>query len=126
METLKYKYCVIKRNNDTVYLSNDKISVSPFFDTLLEDVKVEICDNGVLNICGDLVDYSFTLEREKLSDISVVETPHEDYIQHYKGLKIFGFYIKKPYDYVETGWYRLRDKTPNVRIVMNKYKLEIK
>lgn len=125
METLKYKYCVIK-NETNVYLSNDKISVSSLFDTLLEDVKVNICDNGVLSICGDLVEYGFTLEREKLSDISVVETPHEDYIQHYKGLKIFGFYIKKPYDYVKKGWYRLRDKTPNVRIILNKYKLEIK
>lgn len=125
METLKYKYCKIKHETDTVYLSNDKISVSPFFDTLLEDVKVDICDNGVLNICGDLVEYCFVFEREKLSDISVVETPHEDYIKHYKGLKIFGYYIKKPYEYVE-GWYRLRDKTPNVRIVMSKYKLKIK
>lgn len=31
METLKYKYCKIKHETDTVYLSNDKISVSPFF-----------------------------------------------------------------------------------------------
>ena len=125
MEIFQYKYCVIK-HKDTVYLSNDKISFSPLYDTLLEDVRVDICNNGVLNICGDMVEYAFTYEKEKLSDISVVETPHEDYIQHYKGLKIFGFYIKKPYDYVGEGWYRLRDKTPNVRIVMNKYKLEIK
>lgn len=126
MEMLKYKYCVIKRDNDTVYLSNDNMSISPLYDTLLENVKVEICDNSVLNICGDLVEYGFTLEKLKLSDISVNETPHENYIEHYKGLKIFGFYVKKPYEYVEAGWYRLRDKTPNVRIKMNKYKLIIK
>lgn len=126
METFKYKYCVIKNNTDTVYLSNDKISISPLYDTILEDVKVNICDNGALDICGDGVEYCFTFEREKLSDINVTDTPHEDYIKHYKGLKIFGCYIKKPYDYVEKGWYRLRDKTPNRRIIMSKYKLKIK
>ena len=49
--------------------------------------------------------------------------PHEKYIKHYKGFKLFGFYLIKPYDYVKTGWYRLKERKPK-RIIINKYKLD--
>ena len=120
MKTLNYPHCVIC--DDVVFLSESKLSCRPAFETYLENVIVNINDNGVIDICGDEVQYDIVFNKTKISDLN--ETPQENYINHYKGFKLFGFYLIKPYDYVKPGWYRLK-KRKTKRITINKYKLEV-
>ena len=48
MKTFNYPHCVI--SNDIVYVSVDKMTCRPAFDTYLENVKINIDDNGVMDI----------------------------------------------------------------------------
>ena len=119
MKTLNYPHCVVC--DDVVFLSESKLSCRPAFETYLENVIVNINDNGVIDICGDEVQYDIVFNKTKISDLN--ETPQENYINHYKGFKLFGFYLIKPYDYVKPGWYRLKERKTK-RITINKYKLD--
>ena len=119
MKTLNYPHCVITQNN--VYLSVDKLSCKPAFDTYLVNVKIDIDENGLLDIYGDEVQFGLNFHKEKLTDMDAI--PQDDEIIHYKGLKLFGFYLIKPYDYVPQGWYELKERKSK-RIILNKYKLE--
>ena len=118
MRTLNYPHCVVC--DDVVFLSESKLSCRPAFETYLENVTVNIDDNGVMDISGDEVQFDLNFNKAKLSDM--IETPQDNYIEHYKGLKIFGFYLIKPYDYVKAGWYRLKERK-HKRLIINKYKL---
>lgn len=120
METLNYPHCVIC--DDAVFLSESKLSCRPAFETYLENVIVNINDNGVIDICGDEIQYDIVFTKTKISDLN--EAPQENYINHYKGFKLFGFYLIKPYDYVKPGWYRLKERKTK-RITINKYKIEV-
>lgn len=120
METLKYPHCVI--NNDMVLLSEHKLSFYPAFETYLENVIINIYDNGVIYIHGDRVEYGIAFGKTKISDLD--DAPQEDYINHYKGFKLFGFYLIKPYDYVKSGWYKLKERKPK-KIITHKYKIEV-
>lgn len=120
MKTLNYPHCVIC--DDVVFLSESNLYCRPAFETYLENVIVNINDNGVIDICGDEVQYDIVFNKTKISDLN--ETPQENYINHYKGFKLFGFYLIKPYDYVKPGWYRLKERKTK-RITINKYKLEV-
>ena len=117
MKTFKYNYCAIYKDN--IYLSDNLISIHT--NTFLENVEINIDDNGVMDICGEEVQFGFNFNKEKLSNLT--ETPQDNQIKHHNGLKLFGFYLIKPYDYVETGWYKLKERK-NKRIILNKYKLE--
>lgn len=119
MKTLNYPHCVVC--DDVVFLSESKLYCRPAFETYLENVTVNINDNGVIDICGDEVQYDIVFNKTKISDLN--ETPQENYINHYKGFKLFGFYLIKPYDYVKPGWYRLKERKTK-RITINKYKLD--
>ena len=119
MRTLNYPHCVVC--DDVVFLSESKLSCRPAFETYLENVTVNINDNGVIDICGDEVQYDIVFIKTKISELN--EDPQENYINRYKGFKLFGFYLIKPYDYVKPGWYRLKERKPK-RITINKYKLD--
>lgn len=119
MKTLNYPHCVVC--DDVVFLSESKLSCRPAFETYLENVTVNIDDNGVaVDISGDEVLFDYAFEKTRISDLK--EMPQEKYIKHYKGFKIFGFYLIKPYDYVK-GLYSLKERKPK-RIIINKYKLD--
>lgn len=120
MKVFSYPHCVI--SNDIVYVSVDKITCRPAFDTYLEKVKIVIDDNGVMDIYGDEVQFGLNFHKEKLSDMEGGEI-QENYIEHHNGVKIFGFYLIKPYDYVPRGWYRFKERKQK-RIILNEYKLE--
>jgi hypothetical protein len=120
MRTLNYPHCVVC--DDVVFLSESNLYCRPAFETYMENVTVNINDNGVIDICGDEVQYDIVFNKTKISDLN--ETPQENYINHYKGFKLFGFYLIKPYDYVKPGWYRLKERKTK-RITINKYKLEV-
>lgn len=118
MKTFKYNYCVL--TNDVIYLSEEKITCRPAFDTYLENVNIDIYDNGIAEICGDEILFCFNFDKHKLSDID--EIPHNSEIKHNSGVKLFGFYLIKPYDYVPAGWYELKDRKQK-KIILNKYKI---
>ena len=115
-----YKYCKINRSND-IYLSNKPISVLPAHETAYHDVCIKI-DNGVLELCGEEIQYGLVLEDTPLDDLDF--EVDERYIKHDKGIKLFKWYLQKPFDYIPQGWYRLK-KTKFVRIVLSNYKLII-
>lgn len=118
MKTFNYPYCVI--HDDEVYVSESPIDMHPLRGMGLLNVEINIDDNGIVDICGDEIQYGFIYNREKLSNLK--DTPHESHIKHCKGLKLFGFYLIKPYDYVDAGWHRLK-VTTHKRIILNKYKI---
>lgn len=119
-----YKYCKINRSNE-VYLSNKPISILlsifPAHEIAYSDVRIEI-ENGVLSLYGEEIQYDFVLEDTPLDDLDF--EVDERYIQHDKGIKLFNWYLQKPFDYVPQGWYRLKE-TKFVRIVLSNYKLII-
>lgn len=116
---LYYNYCSVYK--DTVYVSNEPISIRPVFDTHLRRVAIDIDESGVAVIAGDEIQYEFSFERQKLDELD--NEPHESSIRHNKGFSLFGFYLIKPYNYVY-GWYALKETKPK-KIVMNKYKIEV-
>ena len=119
MKTFNYPHCVIR--DDVVFLSESKLSCRPVFETYMENVTVNIYDNGAaIDISGDEVVFHCEFAKTMITDLE--EMPQENDIKHYKGLKIFGFYLIKPYDYVK-GLYRLKERKPK-RIISNKYKLD--
>ena len=118
MKTFNYPYCVIR--NDEIYVSESPMDIHPLRDIGLLNVEINIDDNGIVDICGDEIQYGFIYNREKLSNF--MDTPNESYIKHRNGLKLFGFYLIKPYDYVDAGWYRIKE-TIHKRIILNKYKI---
>ena len=61
-----------------------------------------------MEIYGDEVEYGFNLHDEKLSNLD--EIPHNSEIKHNSGVKLFGFYLIKPYDYVSAGWYKIKER----------------
>ena len=119
MKTFNYKYCVLSKDN--VYVSNNRLSYYPASETRLENVVISIDNNGVMDICGDEVKLGFNFHDTKLSDLD--GKPHDCEIKHNNGVKLFGFYLIKPYYYVSAGWYSLKDREQK-RIILNKYKFE--
>ena len=115
-----YKYCKMNRSNE-VYLSNKPISILPAHETLYHDVRIEI-ENGVLKLYGEEIQYGFVLEDTSLKDLDF--EVDERYIRHDKGIKLFNWYLQKPFDYVPPGWYRLKE-TKFVRIILSNYKIII-
>lgn len=118
MKTFKYAHCMIQEDN--VYVSESPMSIHPLSDIPLCNVEINIDDNGVMEICGEQIQFGFTFERTKLSNMD--DIPQDNEVKHFKGLKIFGFYLIKPYDYVTAGWYRIKERK-NRRIILNKYRL---
>lgn len=121
MKTIIYKHCVITSKND-IYLSNNNMTWSPLFDTYLDFVNIHIDENGILDICGDEVEYYFAYEDTLISDLddNIKNCIKEKDIKHSNGIKIFGFYISKPYDYIERGWHRL-NKIRKTRKILSNY-----
>lgn len=119
MKSYSYNHCSIYK--DTIYVSNESIPVRPAFDTCLRNVTINIDESGVAEINGDEIQYEFSFERQKISELE--NEPYENSIKHNRGFRLFGFYLIKPYDYVY-GWYALKETKPK-KIVMNKYKIEI-
>ena len=120
MKTITYKHCVITPKNE-IYLSNNNMSWSPLFDTYLDNVNIHIDENGILDVSGDEDEYYFAYEDTLLTDITDVRSYiKEKDIKHFNGIKIFGFYISKPYDYIERGWHRL-NKTRKTRKILSNY-----
>ena len=115
-----YKYCKINRSNE-VYLSNEPISVLPAYETLYYDVHIGL-EHGVLRLHGEEVQYGFVLEDTPLDDLGF--EVDKRYIKHDKGIKLFNWYLQKPFDYVPQGWYRLKE-TKFIRIILSNYKIII-
>lgn len=118
MKKFKCTYCIIQ--DDNVYVSESSISIRPLSDISLCNAEINIEDNGVMEICGEEIQFGFTFEKTKLSNMD--DIPQDNEVKHFKGLKIFGLYLIKPYDYVDAGWYRIKERK-NRRIILNKYKL---
>lgn len=121
MKTISYKHCVITSKNE-IYLSNNNLTWSPLFDTYLDFVNIHIDENGILEISGDEVEYYFAYQDTLISDLDdkIKNCIKEKDIKHYNGIKIFGFYISKPYDYIERGWHRL-NKIRKTRKILSNY-----
>lgn len=113
-----YKYCKINRSNE-VYLSNGPISVLPAHETLYHNVHIGIV-NGVLRLHGEEIQHGFVFEDTPLEDLDF--EIDEKYIKRNKGIKLFKWYLQKPFDYVPRGWYRLKENK-SVKIVLSNYKL---
>lgn len=120
MKNINYKHCVITSRNE-IYLSNNNMSWSPLFDTYLDNVNIHIDENGILDISGDEVEYYFAYEDTLISDLDaeIKSCIKEKDIKHFNGIKIFGFYISKPYDYIERGWHRLNKIRKRRKILSN-------
>ena len=102
--TFKSKYCVISDND--IFLSENWIPVRPAMEEIYKDVNIIIDEHGILHFTGYELQYNLSFSKTPIEELE--EKPLEKYIKHYKGIKIFGWYLCKPYDYVE-GWYQLKE-----------------
>lgn len=120
-----YNYCIISKHNGTtlVTLFNESIVNYSFLtETVIRNVGVEIDDNGILHITGKEDVYDFALgDRIKVNKLD--SRPEEKFIHKYKGLKLFGKWIFKPYEYVTYwyGWYGKKD----ANYILKNYNIEI-
>lgn len=102
--TFTSNFCVV--SGDNIFLSNDWISFRPAMDDAYKDVNISIDDNGILHFRGHEFQYGISFSKTPVDELE--EEPVESCIKHYKGIKLFGWYLSKPYYYVE-GWYRLKE-----------------
>lgn len=120
-----YNYCVLSEYNGTtnVTLFNESIVNHRFLtETRLRNVDVEIDNLGILHIIGKEDVYEISLhERINVNDLDT--RPEEKFIRKYKGFKLFGKWIIKPYEYV-TNWYGWYGKK-NANYILKNYNIEI-
>lgn len=120
-----YNYCVLSERNGTtrVTLFNESIvNHSPLTETGLRNVDVEIDDKGMLHITGKEDLYALAIhERIRVDELD--SRPEEKFIRKYKGLRLFGKWIFKPYEYVTNwyGWYGKKD----ANYILKNYTIEI-
>ena len=121
MEKKHYDYGIIDGSTIKLF-NNSTIDIHPSYDVALEDVNVEFCDNGVLNIDAKKIEYDF-YDRSygrRIFEEDWQRTPHPKCIKEGKR----HFWSKKKERYVNWGWVRTTETTP-VQYALNKYKVEI-
>lgn len=119
--TQHYNYAII--NGSTVKLFNNSIiDFSPLHDDALEDVNVELCDNGLLKIDAKRIEYDFYLHSDgrRVFEEDWERTPHPKCIKEGKR----HFWSKNKERYVKFGWVRTIETVP-MKYIISKYKLEI-
>ena len=119
--TQHYNYAII--NGSTVKLFNNSIiDFSPLHDDALEDVNVELCDNGLLKIDAKRIEYDFYLHSDgrRVFEEDWERTPHPKCIKEGKR----HFWSKNKERYVNFGWVRTIETVP-MKYIISKYKLEI-
>ena len=119
--TQHYNYAII--NGSTVKLFNKSIiDFSPLHDDALEDVDVELCDNGLLKIDAKRIEYDFYLHSDgrRVFEEDWERTPHPKCIKEGKR----HFWSKNKERYVNFGWVRTIETVP-MKYIISKYKLEI-
>lgn len=119
--TQHYNYAII--NGSTVKLFNKSIiDFSPLHDDALEDVNVELCDNGLLKIDAKRIEYDFYLHSDgrRVFEEDWERTPHPKCIKEGKR----HFWSKNKERYVNFGWVRTIETVP-MKYIISKYKLEI-
>jgi hypothetical protein len=120
-----YNFCVLSEHNGTtrVTLFNEtEVCHSMLTETGIRDVDVEIDEQGLLYIKGKEDVFEVSLH-EKIHVEDLDKRPEEKFIQKYNGLKIFGKWIFKPYEYVRGwyGWYGKKD----ANYILKNYNIEI-
>lgn len=121
-----FDYCVLRKHNGTtdvtLFNKNNIVHHSLLTETAIRDVNVDIDDNGILYITGKEDVYEVALhERIRVDELD--SRPEEKFIRKYKGLKLFGKWIFKPYEYVTNwyGWYGKKD----ANYILKNYNIEI-
>jgi hypothetical protein len=121
-----FDYCILKKHNGTTYVTlfNNNHTVTHYLltETAIRDVNVDIDNNGILYITGKEDIYEVALhERIKVDELD--SRPEEKFIHKYKGFKLFGRWIIKPYEYVINwyGWYGKK----NAKYILKNYNIEI-
>ena len=119
-----YNYAVIRINEDScsvTLFNKSEVTGGRLTSDVIEDVTVEVDSFGRLHLSGKQREYHFSTERIRVEDL---ECPVDsDSISHCKGLKLLGWQIIKPYDYVQY-WYLLRDRYP-VSYVFTNYRIRL-
>lgn len=110
-------------NGDTVKLfDNSTIDIHPLYDVVLEDVTIEIADNGILRINAKEIEYDLYLRSDgrRIFEKDWQRTPHRKEIKERKR----HFWSKKKERYINCGWVRTTETTP-MQYILSKYKIEI-
>ena len=120
-----YNFCVLSGHHGiikVILFNKAQVSHSMLTEIGIRDVDVEIDDLGILHITGKEDVFECSLH-EKIHVEDLDERPEEKFIQKYNGLKIFGKWIIKPYEYVKGwyGWYGKKD----ANYILKNYNIEI-
>lgn len=120
-----YNYCVLREHKGTTYvkLFNETVVYHGLLtETSLRNVNVEIDDKGMLHITGKEDVYDLAIH-ERINVDTLDMRPEEKFIRKYKGIKIFGKWIFRPYEYV-TGWFGWYGKK-EANYILKNYNIEI-
>ena len=121
MEKKHYDFGII--NGDTIKLfNNSTMNIHPLDDECLEDVNVDFCDNGVLEINAKKIEYDFYMHSDgrRIFEEDWKRTPHPKEIKEGKR----HFWSKNKERYVNFGWVRTTETTP-MKCILSKFKVEI-
>ena len=125
MKTNFHKYCYTTESNNgstiIVRFSNNKelLKIAKH-EKLIRDVVWYIKD-GSLCIDGYEDDVHFTDRIKLVSELK--QRPSEEDIKKDKGLKIFGFTLIEPCEYIK-GWYRYPGKN-RLKVILTNYSIKI-
>lgn len=126
MEDLKlknnYNFCLFKhKTNEVILFDQSEVTGDCITDSFIHDVTVEIDDKGILHLSGLEDEFHFARYEEDIKDL--VSRPRDKDIRKFTGLKLFGHYIIKPYEYVR-GWFAYPMKN-HVNYIINHYKIKL-
>ena len=121
-----YKYGIIKNDNTIVLFNETEHRATVSTSDFLQDVEVELSDDGLLSIKAKRIVYDFYY-----TDKSIFMRVFEDCWEHEPHPKLIKtgkryFWSKKKERYVDVGWVRTTE-TENVTYIvsLNNYKIEI-
>jgi len=112
-----YRYALIEGSNIKLF-NESTVNFTVLTTDALENVDVEIDDNGILSIEADRIIYFYTTT--KLWEDEWEKEPEPKLIKEGKRY----WFSKKVKRYVEKGWIRTA-KREKVKYIMNNYKIEI-
>ena len=96
----RFKYVIIRNysNRPCVEIEAIKDENTRIYNECIYDADIYRGDDNSLTICGHLLKIGYSCEKTNINDLTF--KPQPQYIKHNNGLKLFGWQIIEPYDYV--------------------------
>lgn len=118
VKDMKFKHGKFDDEN-TLVLSNEKLSYSPLYDRVLEDVKVVFLDDGYAHITAKEVEYNCNWRGNAEYDYNLKDVQDDDIIIKKT------FFTRSLKAVIKDSWFRMK-KRLNFEVISRTMVFEIK